>query len=382
MPASPPPRTGQRLTIKDRPLEFSFWPLQRTSRRYGIGARIFATDPWTIVRREIESEFPAGLRGTGTALIEQAEDYFTASESGVKAAKPLLLYYCFMNFGKAFALHRKVTNSVDNAQHGLGAKVRSPRTGNEVIDAYLNAFRSPSRRGQLQNFDLMLEALTGGKIPVRGRSYDLSKLISQVVPGHRLWVPAERKTERFISLDDIQFFVNRDTKQIWLRLFVFADHLKRVKLTHKVFLDSTRLKNKFQNVKCSSKKNDRRLLCFEQIAPHSYTGRPSDEIPALIETVKELLWQTILASRPYRKYYVYAAPSNEHLQVLPQIMSIYAITYYLGSIVRYRPQDFDHMLEGKFGPFVEAFLNDQPNQFLYLMTSEFVNKEVARAAIT
>lgn len=40
----PQPRTGERLSIKDRPLEFSFWPVEKTTRRYGLGTRVFATD--------------------------------------------------------------------------------------------------------------------------------------------------------------------------------------------------------------------------------------------------------------------------------------------------------------------------------------------------
>ena len=89
----------------------------------------------------------------------------------------------------------------------------------------------------------------------------------------------------------------------------------------------------------------------------------------------------MLITPPYRKYYLYAAPVAEHAQVVPQILSIYGITYYLGSIVRYRPHHFDRILKGEFGPFVEAFLNDQPTQFIYLMASEFAEKEVTKAAI-
>jgi hypothetical protein len=42
---------------------------------------------------------------------------------------------------------------------------------------------------------------------------------------------------------------------------------------------------------------------------------------------------------------------------------------------------FDRILGDLYGPFVEAFLNDQPAQFTYLMASEFAEKEVTKAAI-
>jgi hypothetical protein len=109
--------------------------------------------------------------------------------------------------------------------------------------------------------------------------------------------------------------------------------------------------------------------------------RKSSRVLGLVATLRHKLWRTVLATPPYRKYYLYAAPPEEHLQVLPQILSIYAITYYLGSITRYRPHHFDAILSSSFGPFIEAFLNDQPSQFIYLMASEFAEKEVTKAAI-
>src|SRR5215510_1723987 len=104
MPPLPQPRVGQLLRIKERPLEFSFWPMERTTRRYGLGTRVFATDPWTVIRRSIETRCPATVVKAAFALLEQAEDFYNAAASGIKAAKPLLLYYCFMNLAKAYVL--------------------------------------------------------------------------------------------------------------------------------------------------------------------------------------------------------------------------------------------------------------------------------------
>jgi len=164
-------------------------------------------------------------------------------------------------------------------------------------------------------------------------------------------------------------------------LYMFADDLKRINLGHQDLLTRSRLNNVFHEVNHNETRNSRSLICFEQLNTIAYNHRPSDRIPDVVATVRHLLWRTVLSTPPYRKYYVYPAPQAEHTQVLPQILSIYAITYYLGSIVRYRPHHFDRILQGNFGPFIEAFLNDQPTQFIYLMASEFAEKEVTRAAI-
>ncbi len=66
---------------------------------------------------------------------------------------------------------------------------------------------------------------------------------------------------------------------------------------------------------------------------------------------------------------------------MPQLCSIYAVMYYLGSITRYRPQDFHKLLIGSYGAQIHTILSEQPTQFIYLMTSEFAKQEVTKAAI-
>lgn len=378
-----PLRAGKTLRIKDRPLEFSFWPLERNNRRYGLGARVFATDPWTVIDRAIQESLTGVIRESALALKEQAEDFYMAAESGVKAAKPLLLYYCYMNLAKCFALHSGTLTMVDNAQHGLASSFKAPRTSDQIQDTILDAYRSPNSRGEIQNFDVLLESISGRKLSAAKETLELSSILPQIVPGHRLWLQSKSigAKERFVSIAEINFMSNPTSKKIWLQFYVFADSLKRINKTHKDFMSETRLNSVFQEVKCDWEMDDRDLLCFEQITPITYTGQARDKIPELVQTVKPFLWQTVLSSRPYRKYYLYASPASEHAGILPQLASIYAITFFLGSIVRYRPREFDDILAGEYGPFIQAFLNDQANQFIYLMASEFVEREVTRAAI-
>jgi hypothetical protein len=228
-----------------------------------------------------------------------------------------------------------------------------------------------------------LRAITSGGITGNNFRFDLTNLMPQVVPGHRLWVggAAGSQSERFVSVERLEFRQSIESKQIWLRLYIFADDIRRINLGHQELLTRGRLDGHFGEVSWNETVNERALICLEQLNTVTYNHRPSDKVPALVASVRHLLWRTVLSTPPYRKYYIYPAPTAEHPQVLPQLLSIYAITYYLGSIVRYRPHHFDKILAGNFGPFIEAFLNDQPAQFIYLMASEFAEKEVTRAAI-
>ena len=380
MPPLSQPRPGKLLRIKDRPLEFSFWPVERRSRRYGLGTRVFATDPWTVIRRSLERRCPKSRQSAGMALLEQAEDFYIAAESGVKAARPLLLYYCFMNLGKAFLLTCGQRPSVDNARHGLSEWVDPPPNDQELVNAHLGAYRSTSTTINL--FGDLLFALTGSRLR-RNQRYELIHLMPQVVPGHRLWVESkpENGKERFVSLERVEIWQDSTAKRLWFRLYLFADDLRRIEIGHQEVLDRSRLASVFREVASYEHINNRPLICFEQANAMSYGHRPSDQVQALILTIRHHLWRTILNAPTYRKYYIYPAPEQEHPEILPQVLSIYAITFYLGSIVRYRPHLFDRILGGSYGPFIEAFLNDQPAQFIYLMASEFAEREVTRAAI-
>jgi hypothetical protein len=382
MPPLPTARDGNVLRIKDRPLEFSFWPMGKTTRRFGVGTRVFATDPWTVIRRSVDSRSLAATKQAAHALLEQALDFYRAAQSGVKAAKPLLLYYCFMNLGKAYILAARKREDVNDAKHGLREKLGPHPNNKELVDAFLEAEKSdPPPAKKIKVFDELLEAIS--KQGLTQTRFDLLRLMPQVVPGHRLWAAGAgpRTKERFVSLEKIEFRQATKPKQIWLRLYLLADDLKRIDLTHQDLLERTGLTDVVREVACNEKLNERSLICLEQIDTVTYGDRPSDSVPDLVAKLRHKLWRTVLANPPYRKYYLYPAPVEEHFQVLPQILSIYAITFYLGSITRYRPHHFDAILAGPFGTFIEAFLNDQPSQFIYLMASEFAEREVTKAAI-
>ena len=378
MPKLPDATSGTRVSILDRPLRFSFWPMHKGSRRYGLQSNLFAVDPWTIIRDKIRSVCPPQARPEATACLEQASDFFKSSQAAsITAARPLQMYYCFMNLIKALALSKGGAPTFNQASHGLSEKL-SPG-GKELKDAYLDAYPSPSAQGKLQVFAELHKLLVGQDIPA-GTRYNLAFLLPQILPGHRLWAHAANKQERFISIHELRF-MQSGANQLWLNLVLVADDLSRLGLTHKRFLAESQLSTSFHEVKFSEVFEGRRLLCFEQTTKTQFAHRPSDEVQPLVDQFKRRTWVSVNSSQPYRRYYAYLAPASEHSAVLPQLLSIYAITYYLGSITRYRPQLFDSFLADAYGPRIEEFVSAQPLQFVYLVASEFAEQEITKPAL-
>lgn len=375
MPPLPNSRTGNNLKIKGRLIEFSLWPVTKTTRRYGIQSPLFASNPWAIIRGAINKRCPASAKPQALAFCEQAEEYFNAaSNAGLLAAKPVLLYYSLLNLAKSYVLTVGNRTIYDKAFHGL--KERVTPNGLELIDSYLEAVPTGHN---VNVFDDFLTAITGNPLP-GNIQYKMKYLLPQILLGHRLWAAAADENERFVEIDQISIKQNSATKQIWLQIELYEDELIRLGVSHTSFLSNSRLDAAYSEVK-GAVRNGRKVLFFQQNTPVTYSHRPSDKLQNLINGISPFIWSSVLSIPPYRKYYVYMAPPDEHDSVLPQLLSMYAVFYYFGSATRYKPEKFAKVIKGKFGAYIEEIITNLPNQYIYLMASYFSKREVIRAAV-
>src|SRR5687767_8523301 len=119
-----PPRPGTQVVVKQRPVPFSFWPMQRGTRRFGLQSSLFVRDPWSVIRDAVQSRCPPPARAEALACLEQARDFYaSALSANIAAARPLQLYYCFLNLAKALALTAGAAPTFDRAHHGLSEQV-------------------------------------------------------------------------------------------------------------------------------------------------------------------------------------------------------------------------------------------------------------------
>ena len=123
------------------------------------------------------------------------------------------------------------------------------------------------------------------------------------------------------------------------------------------------------------------LVCLQQRTPDSYSADPAEALAQIIRRNRNKLWETVRAESPYRKPYIYCSPPAEQAKRLPQMLSIYLLMFFLGSVTRYSPGDFEDLLESKYGPFFDTFISESPMQFLYLMASDILGREVSKPAI-
>jgi hypothetical protein len=367
-------RDGSVLHVKNQDVPFSLWPTARQTRRYKLQSRIFTSDPWALMAEGIADLCPKRSKEAAHAFRAQAEDFFDAAiamGSRNLWAKPLLLYYAFLNLSRAYLLTWGFSNPTERPHHGIAEKARIRQVEGTRLTVH------PSRPRNPQLFDQLLKALTGHGLKAR-KSYRLGYLMPQILFGHRVWCSASDEHERFLPIRAISYIDNRDRKELWTRIHVSKEELSKCGLTQAEALGRARMKKDWTYVRDP---DDGHGLCIEERAPHIYSHRPSDVLMSATDSIRPYLWTSVLLHPPYRKYYLYLAPPEERSSVLPQLLSMYTVIFLLGSITRYQPHQFENLLDTQYGAHLIGALTEIPNQYIYLMASEFLKREVTRASL-
>jgi hypothetical protein len=376
--ALPRSRPGEPVCFNGRVVEFSFWPSRDTPGGRVPQTRLFALDPWAIIRQAVERDCPLDRRPEALACLAQARDFFQiGTHEGVEAARPLALYYSYLNTVKAFILTRGSLATLDGAHHGLVPQRR--RDTFDLSDAFLQA--SPSEftatgTPKPHLFDEMSSVLTGERIRT-GTNYDLTELLPQILSGHRLWVEGAGQPERFFFIQRVEFRRDPATRAIWVQIELLADDLARFGIASSEMLAQSGLAG-FEEVEAEEPGYIRLQEKSPFICPDD---EPLVHLDHLVQRVRHQLWMTVALVQPYRRYYLYLSPPAERASRMAQLLCMYAVTFYFGSITRYRPHQFDALLGGGFGPRIRDFITGQPRQFLYQMASEMARRDVARPSI-
>ena len=374
----PQARVGELLRVRGLTVPYSLWPARKTT-RWKLQRRLYVRDPWAILNEAVYRTKGIKVRDRDEALsyIEQAEEYFNAGIEGKRpAVKPVLLYYSMLNLAKCLIKVRKPSLDMSHAGHGLSVR---HSTGWAVLGDRIAVKNSASRVNIFEHLNNELEGPSPGFGEVEVR-----ELLPQIVVGHRLWTYASHKNEKFLS-SDMRCFVNPKKQRAWMQLAFDRGEVHSIVSSVGHLIRDAHLPGKWRQVQDdedSLKESDvlGQKVMLEQKKTVKYSHRPSDCVQELFQQLRPALWYTVTSSKPHRAYYVFI---DSHLgpKRLPQWAAMYILFYYLSDLTRYRPQLFDRFLAIKYGPLIENALDECPRQFLYLMASELLQRDVAPAGI-
>lgn len=372
---------GEDVVVRQKRVPFSFWPTYKFSRREGLQWTLFVSDPWFQIETTLKNMEDKGAYDEAYAFLIQARDFYrAATNSDISAAKPLLLYYSFLNLAKCLATYRADSNLGANVKHGISEKL--PTTPGAIYgDA--NILRNQDAQSAFMKFATALgDNLPNATPPDSHVGIRSQDFLAQILIGHRVWCLGEGINERFISLQDIRYRHDPATRDMWVSARMYKDDLTRFSYSQKSAAAAFNIGGggEFRSVVCDAKGDDgRELVEFELVGREHYPNRPSEAMLPLSNKIRKSLWRSVTSFPPYRKYYIYLKSPTQ--TILSQLQSLYLACYYFGSITRYKPHSFSNILNSHIGPFVQEFFTNQPAQILYLMTSEFVEQEVTKAAI-
>jgi hypothetical protein len=366
-------RPGELLQIGRETVTFGRNTVAKAGTNFTIQHRFFVNDPWELIAEGIHRALPSGrTRDIAHSFRRQAEDYFQAAtiarEIGVR---PVLLYYAFLNLSKAYAISKGNSVLGGKSAHGIGSDWR-PQA---IATSSLRFERTSANRPGV--FQELLKQLNGSA-KVLSSNLSLGHLLPQILPGHRLWCYATNRPERFVSVEKFEIRHDPAARLVWLNVFLAKNDLDRLDLSDTDVMTRAGLAKDFESL---AYKVDVRYACFQQRYPETYISDPGDALTRIMSSMSNRVWETVKITSPYRKPYLYCCPASERRALLPQMLSIYLLMFFLGSVTRYSPLYFEDLFETRYGPFFETFVSESSMQFLYLMASEILGREVSRPAI-
>ncbi|MBM4093888.1 MAG: hypothetical protein FJ276_31455 [Planctomycetes bacterium] len=113
MPSFHHQKTGKCLTVAGHPIRFSI---------YAAGAkpqhtRMLASNPWRCMELALNQNGKSDA--DCLAYLRQAHDFHVASEAAKATARPLLMYYSFLNLAKMLIKSKVPSLDLTHAIHGI-----------------------------------------------------------------------------------------------------------------------------------------------------------------------------------------------------------------------------------------------------------------------
>jgi hypothetical protein len=353
MPAPfPAARDGELVHI-----ETSGFPLYFSRRK----ARAITADPLTLIEHVARTRLSADLRTDGLAYVEQAADFVEAARNPMSGSKPLLYYYTFLNLLKVL-LHIRNVDIPPAARHGIA----DPRAN------FRERFRIDGQRIQISgeahdHSELFPELVQTLGVPVTGpRSIRVLRVLAQIPAIHRTFLRITGEEPQFVPIKKIE--LRRKQGEMWCRVCVESlDH------PTKAAFGRLRAREYFGEV-FTQVATETDETWFETESVNSRGRAAEGAIASLSDQVKSTRMASILTLDGYHYYWSLATERD----YLPSLAAPLAAIFYLGSITRYKPADFDKLRASKYGWLCKELLATQPLQLIYAFASEILGVDVVR----
>lgn len=323
---------------------------------------IVTSDPWSLLRHLAARKLPARQEAIALAYIDQAVDFFEAARNPQLGSKPLLYYYSFLNVVKAALLIHGVALPPKN-QHGISDPRANQRTRLRFAGQTVRWNGRAADHSAI--FPELLHFLAGGAVPEG--SARVTDLLAQVPSIHKTFCQVEDCAPSFLPIASVGL-LHRDGR-VWCRLAFRTSDARSDRL-----LERARSRRAFSSLLSQVHSGNDQEYWFEtDTVPGSRRGLDNG-LRLLASRMRHAGIYCALTNTGYKYYITTIEPRRR----LPQLAAVFATVFYLASITRYKPYDFDKILAGGYSWVIGEFLNGQPTQFIYTIASHLAGTAVVR----
>lgn len=293
--------------------------------------------------------------------INQAFAFYSAALKSETNTSPLLYYYCFLNLAKALCeiKHPNFHQMQECYRHGI-----SWRPNSEYMVDLTKESVYLSNRGV---WHILWEKVTGQTSNLLNPTYLKIKNLLSCCP--ELSTEYERVfsgPSKYIDLIEPDILFDTINDEFWIKFSVSRNDLRYARLSRHKFINLISNGNNWYR---QVKSTESHLLTFELAIPKKLQTNPPQTYSSLLESEIKSMNPFVHPGTDDFDYYV---PIQISLPVqLPQLLLLYTLIFWLGSLVRYDPHSIAYLRESRFWIIIDGFLSQSRLCLLELFEWEF-----------
>ena len=306
--------------------------------------------------------------------INQAFDFYSSALQASTNTSPLFYYYSFMNLAKAICEIKNPNfhKTQESYHHGLSWHPNSNFIVN-MQSEHVNI----STKGV---WHALYQSISNQQLTVSNPTNLLIKDLFSCCPENSSeYEQCFGVLSKLIELCYPQLICSTNGNQVWIRFSIIPHTLKHRGLSIK----------KFNNIVSNGGDIYRQVLTEDAEHPYLYTFELA--IPKTVNLSDETLFYLLKPEIKMMNIFVhpelkslspefiglcYYIPVQDHLPLkLPQLMLLYTISFWLGSLVRYDPYSVSYLQDSKYWRIIEGFISQSRLLLLELFEWEFYQCE-------
>ena len=295
--------------------------------------------------------------------IQQAAELYEAAQYAKANTAPLFYYYSFLNLAKARCEinYPRFHKSNESYRHGISWRPNPSYLVNIESDTV-----NLTTRGV---WHVLWEVLVGRPCAIPNPTTLKVRDLFCFCP--EISIECERTFGRGTKLIDLikpNVVFDSKIREVWINFSFLREDMRKQRLSRPKFFD---LVSTSGNTYHQVKSDESEKWTFELDQPKRYKPKQ-----ALFDVINE----DIRGLNPFVHLMFdelgYAIPVQTHLPILmPQIMVLYSIMFYLGSLVRYDPHSVASLQDSEYWILIDGFMNQSRIWFLELFEWEFYQTE-------